>query len=410
MSILNEERNLVPRTELLEHVGISLLKDRNLPIPEIVNLSRANILKTPLTIYDINGRPLFYDYTLKRGKKTLGTVRTAASKILGKPVIRYQLGEPGLNLPESIAKADAKIKKMYPRARISRRKIVCYSYPKLGLMYHVLARRERERIILDLPTLNKVPEAKPDLKREGAYAWSFYDTIKPDERRKKLDTFKKFNEIRLQTPKKLREGLKVAKTLQKKEILSYVNTFTPMLYFYYGRTLQFCSHYNDSFGLILPYTAKKGHHCFILHAQQKSDYCAVATCQMILCYYRYYYSQDDIAPSLGYSAGSGCPSDQSAGYESLTNNHLDATYDSSPTWEKAKDQIDQLKPLKSGIPGHARAVAGYYKSNFGGTESKMVYVYDPWPWDADLTAGGQVSWEDWDSITHTNFIYTDLQY
>ncbi len=69
MSILNEERNLVPRTELLEHVGISLLKDRNLPIPEIVNLSRANILKTPLTIYDINGKPLFYDYTLKRGKK-----------------------------------------------------------------------------------------------------------------------------------------------------------------------------------------------------------------------------------------------------------------------------------------------------------------------------------------------------
>jgi hypothetical protein len=53
-----------------------------------------------------------------------------------------------------------------------------------------------------------------------------------------------------------------------------------------------------------------------------NDYCAVATCQMILWYYRYYYTQNQIAPALGYSAGGGCPSDQSTGYESLSNNHI----------------------------------------------------------------------------------------
>jgi hypothetical protein len=201
----------------------------------------------------------------------------------------------------------------------------------------------------------------------------------------------------------------VSRTLQKREILTYAQKLIPMFHYYYGRTLQFCSHYNDRFGLIMPLPSGRGHHCFILHAQEKWDYCAVATCQMILCYYRYYFSQDDIAPSLNYSSG-GCPADQSAGYESLTNNNIDATFDSSPTWAKAKAQIDDLKPMKSGIYGHARAVAGYYKSNFGDAESEFLYVYDPSPWNSNLALGGEVVWENWDSIYHTNFIYTDLQY
>jgi hypothetical protein len=395
---------------VLEHVGISVLKDRAIPIPEITNLSRANILKSPLTIYDINGKPLFYDYSLKSGSTTLGTVRAVASKILGKPVVRYQIGEPVLNIRDSFEKAGAKVKKMYPRARIPRGRLVCYSYPKLGLMYNVLSGRESERVILDIPTLEKVEEAKPDVEKEGAYAYSFYDAIKSDERKERLNIFEKFDERRLEAPRELREALPASRTLNTRLIVSHAEILTPLVYYFYGRKLQFCSHYNDSFGLIMPIPTGKGHHCFILHAQQKWDYCAVATCQMILCYYRYYYSQDDIAPDLSYSAGSGCPSDQSPGYESLSDNHIDATYDTSPTWQKAKDQIDDLKPLKSGIPGHARAVAGYYKSSFGGTESNMIYVYDPSPWNADMTAGGTVSWENWDSITHTNFIYTDLQY
>ena len=79
-------------------------------------------------------------------------------------------------------------------------------------------------------------------------------------------------------------------------------------------------------------------------------------------------------------------------------------------WNKAKAQIDDLKPMKSGVPGHARAVAGYFKSRFLNAESEFLYVYDPEPSNSDLTLGGDVSWENWDSIYHTNFIYTDLQY
>jgi hypothetical protein len=170
------------------------------------------------------------------------------------------------------------------------------------------------------------------------------------------------------------------------------------------KRLQFCPHYAD--------THARGHHCFSLKAQEVDDYCAVATCQMVLCYYRYYYAQDDIAAPCGYSAGSGCPADQSPGYESLSCNHIDAAFDNSPTWEKGRDEIDALHPFKSGIPGHARACAGYSYTQWiivlGGITDRKLYIYDPWPWNADHALGGAVYWEDWDSITHTNYVTTRI--
>ena len=78
--------------------------------------------------------------------------------------------------------------------------------------------------------------------------------------------------------------------------------------------------------------------------------------KMILDYYRYFYSQDDIALEPGYSAGV-CSADQSGGYEDLAHDHLESTYDTSPIWDKS--EIDAVRPLKSGVPFYARAIAGY---------------------------------------------------
>ena len=149
------------------------------------------------------------------------------------------------------------------------------------------------------------------------------------------------------------------------------------------------------------------HECFQLYAQQTNVYCAVATGQMILDFYRRYFTQDQIAAAMGTdSGGTGNPG-QVAGYESLSNNCLDATYDTSAAWSEAKSEIDANRPLKSGIPGHARACAGWMKtwswSSF--SYDLSLKIYDPWPWNADICAGGAVVWEDWDAVTHTNFIY-----
>ena len=118
----------------------------------------------------------------------------------------------------------------------------------------------------------------------------------------------------MKIPEKTRKNLRISKTLTP-----FVDKIICKIKINATKQLQFCTHYN--------YNEARSHHCFVLHAQQVNDYCAVATCQMILCYYRYYYTQGQIAPALGYTAGSGCPPDQSAGYEQLSCNHLDATHE-----------------------------------------------------------------------------------
>jgi len=396
-----EEKNFISRNGRLEHATSSVLRGAAAGIPEIVDWTRGNVIKRPLKIYDINGKPLFYDYAVKRGAKTIGTVRMGASKILGTPAIAHEMGPRYWDFNVAVKKLIPKVKKKHPRGKIRRTRLVCYSYPKLGVMFEVTdGRRDSSRLIFDVADLSLIPEKPPDLEIEGAYAWSFYDAVHEDERKTRLKRYNQFNEWRLEIPEKKREMLRRERTLVRAQDLAYKADWFPWK-ITKTKKLQFCPHYN--------YNETRSHHCFVLHGQQKNDYCAVATCQMILDYYRYYYSQDDIAPALDYGPG-GCPSDQSPGYETLSCNHIDAAYDTTPNWTEARNQINDLHPLKSGIPGHARACAGYSYAKwlFGGISDKKLYIYDPWPWNADYKLGGAVYWEDWDSITHTNFIFTRL--
>lgn len=382
----------------MELASISTLHGASAGVPGIEDWSKANILKTPLGIYDINGKLLFLDYTVKRGRNTLGAVRMGANKILGSPVISYELGPRFWNFGAAVKKIMPRVKKKYPKHKIPRPKLVCYSYPKLGVMFVTVGKGgERKRLIFDIADLSLIPEKAKMPDTEGAFAWSFYDTLQEPVRKARLKQYEKFDEWRQEMPKKVLTDLKKTRTLKSFEGIKWPLPFLQIDI----KKLQFCSHYN--------YNETRSHHCFVLHGQQKNDYCAVATAQMILDYYRYYYSQNDIAPALGYGPG-GCPADQSGGYEDLSCNHIDATYDTTTTWEKARDQIKKLRPLKSGVPGHARACAGYWYFKWGSITQKKLYIYDPWPWNGDYKLGGSVYWEDWDSITHTNFIYTRLHY
>jgi hypothetical protein len=391
-----EEANLIPKDELLEHVSLSVLRSTAIGLPGIADWKSGGVKKEPLEIYDINGKLLFFDYTIKKGTEILGTVRACASKILGSPVIAHELGQRFWDHEAAIKKLIPKVKREYPRQKILSTKLVCYSYPKLGVMFELADEQaKRSRLIFDVADLSPIPEKPPKPGLEGAYAWSFYDSLPEDARKLRLKRFDSFYKWRAEVPAKKLKELRVARTL-----LPYVEAIKWPFKLFATKQLQFCPHYN--------YNETRSHHCFVLHGQQKNDYCAVATAQMILCYYRYYYTQDQIAPALGYGPG-GCPSDQSAGYEQLSCNHLDATYDTSPTWEEARDQINALHPLKSGIPGHARACAGYSHMWWLFPIKQMsLYIYDPWPWNVDYKLGGAVYWEDWDSLTHTNYVFTRI--
>src|SRR4030067_1021865 len=56
-------------------------------------------------------------------------------------------------------------------------KLVCYSYPKLGVMFEMIDEQGRQsRLIFDVADLSLIPEKPPKPGVEGAYAWSFYDS------------------------------------------------------------------------------------------------------------------------------------------------------------------------------------------------------------------------------------------
>lgn len=393
-----ESEYMIPRGELFEHAVLGVLKNAAAGAPGLEHWVAGTVRKTPLAVHDINGQPLFYDFDVARGKDLFGTVRVAASKVIGAGVVAAEIGARQWNYDEAVKKLARKVKREFGRAAVAGPTLVCYSYPKLGVMFEVEGENRRVRVIYDVSSLSRVPETSEAAGREGFTAWSFYGALTDEARKQRLARFRKEDEDRDSVPAPVRREILAARSLEpvlEKVKIPFSRNVTGLL--------QFCSHYGHAHA--------RSHHCFVLHGQQVDDYCAVATCQMILCYYRYYYTQDQIAPSLGYAPG-GCPSDQSPGYKSLTCNHLDSSFDASPTWEKARDQINLLRPLKSGISGHARACAGYSFVRWtfgGGITARKLYIYDPWPWNADYAQGGTLTWEDWDAIAHTNYVYANIK-
>jgi hypothetical protein len=389
------------KTEAYLHALTSVAKNIASGEPHLRDWSKAKIAGEPLSIYDINGSLLFYDFDVYNGKAMLGTIRAAATRLLGSPVISYRLGPRKWDEAAAYKKITAAARKNYGGYKITTTLLVCYSYPKIGLLVTLQsANNQPLRVIFDIADYSVIPVKEAKLEYEGAFAWSFLDSLGDKLKKANLKKFAAFDKKRPKV-KYEKGGLKELKKYTIDKLID-IRIFTFRVFI--RKELQFCTHYN--------YNETGSHHCFILHAQQVNDYCAVATAQMILCYYRYYFTQDQIAPACGYNPGGGCPPDQSPGYESLSNNHIDARFDNSATWEEARDEINLLHPMKSGIPGHARACAGYsfIWELFSSNKEKKLFIYDPWPWSANLKAGGDIYWEDWDSVNHTNFVYTKLDY
>ena len=81
----------------------------------------------------------------------------------------------------------------------------------------------------------------------------------------------------------------------------------------------------------------------------------------------------------------------------------------SADWAEAKAEIDAELAAQERYPrsrarvradGSARTSFSWARRREGG-----FAIYDPWPWNANICQGGNIVWEDWDSVTHTNFIY-----
>lgn len=392
-----EGRAPVDKKRAMEHALMTFRRAWSGDVPGFKSWGTVELDPDPLVIHDLNGEPLFFEFSAMEGKEQAGRVKASATKRIGASVPTVEFGPRRWDPARGTELAKKKARELYPRAKIGGSGLVCYSYPKIGVRID-LADKElgQKSLIFDVADGSLVTRFGID-ELEGQAAWSFLDNIKPwhaEERIRLWDIRdEELDAARKKTPKLFARGY----TAREAERLraTFVLESAYLIPFYSSKVLKFSPRCNT-------------HDCFELYAQQTSVYCAVATGQMILDFYRYHFDQDDIAAAMGTGSGGTDNPGQVSGYQSLSNNCLTATYDTSANWSEAKAEIDANRPVKSGVPGHARACAGWKRQNIwiiGQPRKQWLQIYDPWPWNADICAGGQVYWEDWDTINHTNFIY-----
>lgn len=398
MTLRREEpRALVERGRALNFAQMTTRRAWAGGVEDMQNWATAEIDPEALLIYDLNGEPLFYEFTARERTREVGRVKAAASRLVGSPIVTIEQGPRKWDLATAMETATSAAKKAFPRGEVTARDFVCYSYPtKIGVRVEI-AGEPGGNVICDVADGSLVQQFGSDA-AEGQAAWSFLDSMPADVLDGKLRHFEE-NDLELEaalraSPELFADAFTAPESarIRAKFVLpsDYV-AFT----FYSQKVLKYAPRCSP-------------HDCFAGYAQQTNVYCAVATGQMILDFYRYYFDQTAIAVAMGTDASGTSFAGQEKGYKSLSNGGLNAWHDFTPDWTEAKAEIDANRPVKSGIPGHARACAGWERQNItltGVAPARWLQIYDPWPWNADICAGGAVYWENWDAVTHTNFCY-----
>lgn len=407
MAQKNREPKLpVNKKEAIEHALLTIRRAWAGEVRDFKRWGGYDIDPKPLAIYDLNGQVLFYEFDVMDGNTVVGSTKTAASKTIGSPVITMEFGERSWDFKKAAKEAEKKVRKLYPKAKITDSEPVCYSYPKIGVrIYFDIPKAKEQNVIFDIATLDLIERYASEGTDDFA-CWSFYQEVVEPEKEKREAEFelarKELKAAKAQTPKVLERSVgkralsDMKSSLTPKPSLGVMtpSNITPISW-YSSKTVRFSPRCNAS-------------ESFELYAQKTNVYCAVATGQMILDFYKYHYTQDQIATAMSTGAGGTTNPAQVNGYESLSKNCLNATYDSTANWNEARNEINANRPLKSGIPGHARACAGWKTQNayiIGQTPKKWLKIYDPWPWNANICSGGKVYWENWNAVNHTNFIY-----
>src|SRR5262245_378380 len=103
-----EDQLLTPRQDLLEHAALAVLRQVATGAPGMAAWLAGRVQKEPVRIYDINGKLLFLDFAIARGSEVFGHVRTAASQIIGAPVLSIEMGPRSWNF-------DAAVRRLKPR-------------------------------------------------------------------------------------------------------------------------------------------------------------------------------------------------------------------------------------------------------------------------------------------------------
>ncbi len=423
----SEKDSLVPREKALDHAITRLIIAVITKTPRLENWRGAIISPEPLEIYDINGALLFYEFSVIKDDKIVGRIKVSASKILGPAVYTMEVGPRKWDVEKAIDRAKKLVLDRYKEVEIISTQIVCYSYPKIGVLIKLgdpKTKEETGSIVIDVVSNVIIPRMTPKEVSFKSSMWSFYNSILQKDRPDKMARWEEddrsveiLKNIAKENDIDIRARLSdmELERLEEKMVWGLKKKLT---------NLEFAV---AQIVFVLPFKQIP----LTLYGQEHQCWCAVATGQMILKYHHYYYEQPDIAVEMGtipqpqnIATWNPGPPDYDlcgtiyngiqTGIESLSRNYLD-TVVATPTWQDIVSEIGENGPLYSIIPGHARACSGYQNLGFlfryilPGVEYKFLYICDPWPPNANNDfcnpLGGAEYWEDWDVSNYWDFIY-----
>ena len=384
----------------MQHAVLAVRRAWYSGVPDFAEWGSSDVESEPLVIHDLNGERLFYDFNVRLGKRTIGVVRASANTMVGSPVVSLQLGPHQWSNDDATREATAAVKRRDAHTDVNNTSLVCYCYPKIAVRVESTNREAGpSSILIDVADLKPVERFGSD-GPEGISSYSFLEEVagsEADIRLRRWEAAEEEREASIEAVSTAVEakGAKIDLALMSEKLFFPVKPHLDYIKLFSWKTLRYAPRCDVQ-------------EVFQLYAQKTDVYCAVATGQMILDFYKYHFSQDEIAAAMGTGTSGTSNPGQVKGYETLSNNGLNATYDNTATWSEAKAEIDANRPLKSGIPRHARACAGWKRQNFtllGQQPKRWLKIYDPWPPSENICKGGKIYWEDWDSIKHTNFIY-----
>ena len=180
------DKNTIPTDTAHKHATVMMAE--SLVNGRVNDDWRGAAIKTePLVINDINGKALFYQFSVEKDSKPIGLIKISANKILG--ISLQEIGDPSTFDPQQITlKAISMATKDYPEFTISSSEIVCYNYPSIGVMIYLVNSKTREHktVIYDAYDYSDVAFKKPTKEGESG-AWSYLNEIPVSAYNERID-------------------------------------------------------------------------------------------------------------------------------------------------------------------------------------------------------------------------------
>jgi hypothetical protein len=357
--------------------------------------SGAGVEFDPTTIEDIDGSPLFYDFTFSKAGKPVGFVRASADTRLSSAIYAIEPNSRRLNETIALQQAQRAIAQIDPEAILLQSSFVCYSFPKIGIKAQFQLRASSDFIIIDYyegsvirsRDIGLSSNSDPLTNIDGLLAYSIVE-----------------NELPEAGPTSIKENPSFANIIKvTSEILPRGGRFGD-LEFTESDYVTLADHFADHPPVIttrmLPVP---------LIPQSTPVFCAVACAQMILSFFGFELTQDQIAAVMAPGGTGVTNSNQIRAYGEISQNRLKPTYDTSPTFAEAEGFLEKLSPMKSGLPGHARVCRGSKRFDFISGLSGEILSTDVWYLINDPYPVGQgsIRWENSANHNYQNFIYLD---